>query len=77
MRATVVLSIALLGACNKSGPQSEPPQPNEGGLLESIEQSGDEIGKDIDRGLDRAAEELSMDSPEPAPAQDADASEDE
>lgn len=70
MHRTALLALVLVAACDKSGPQSEPPQPKEGGLLESIDQSGEEIGDDIDRGLNRAAEELSMDEPEPEPEAD-------
>ncbi len=58
MRTLSVVLVALaLCACDKEGGGTEQPaQPNEGGLLESIDESGEEIGGDIERGLDAAAE---------------------
>ncbi len=74
MRTLSVVLVALaLCACDKEGTGTEQPaQPNEGGLLESIDESGEELGSDIERGLDAAAEELgdgmgSDDAPAPAP----------
>ncbi len=60
MRRLSVIVVALaLSGCEKEGAGTEQPaQPKEGGLLDSIDESGEEIGRDIERGLDAAAEEL-------------------
>jgi|GEM_PF-2833555 len=68
----------LLCACDKGGDGSQhPPQPKDDGLLESMNQSGQEIGEDVQSGLEWVEDEVSesMGNDEPPPAEEPPAAE--